>query len=110
MMAFYETYAALVQHLRAAHPSGSALTAAQHELLGSADAHLNLLNMQCNQAQRTRALIDDLQDLLATPEHLAAIVSGEARGSALLMAGIERVAEFAGEAAQLLAFHTTGHN
>lgn len=110
MMAFYETYIALVQHLRDANPSGSELTEAQHELLGSADAHLNLLQMHCNQAQRTRRLIDDLQDLFDTPEHLAEIISGEARGSALLMAGIERVAEFAGVAAQLLACPTPGHH
>ncbi|MOA34066.1 hypothetical protein D3C78_1554140 [compost metagenome] len=102
MMAFYETYTALVSHLRETFPSGAELTAAQHELLGSAAAHLSLLQLHCGEARRVAGLAEDLLQLIDNPEQLKQLLSGQQPGGALFMSGIEQVADFAANAANLL--------
>ncbi|MCY1297031.1 hypothetical protein D9M69_451320 [compost metagenome] len=102
MMAFYETYTALVSQLRETHPSGAELTDAQHELLGSATAHLSLLQLHCSEAGRVAELAEDLLQLLENPKRLKQLLNGEQPGGALFMSGIEQVVNFAANAASLL--------
>jgi hypothetical protein len=98
MMAFSETYAALVKHLQDSFPAGTELTDAQHELLGSAASHLNLLQIHSAAALNAQPLIEDLLSVMEQPGQLT-----EAKPGLLLMAhGIEQVAEFASSACSLL--------
>lgn len=98
MMAFSETYAALVKHLQDSFPAGAELTDVQHQLLGSATSHLNLLQIHSAAALHAQPLIEDLLLVLEQPGQLT-----EAKPGLLLMAqGIEHVAEFASGACCLL--------
>ncbi|MGV6473552.1 hypothetical protein [Azotobacter vinelandii] len=102
MMAFYETYSALVQHLRDSLPAGVEITEAQHELLGSAEAHLDILQAQCNEARNVAAMAEDLQSALDNPARLQQLLDGTQPGRSLFMPGIKQVADFAAYAASFL--------
>ncbi len=102
MMAFYKTYAALVKHLQAAYPSGTELSADQHELLGSAEAYLPILEMQCDAAASVCGVAEDLDLLLADPEQIARLLAGLRPGIRVILAGAREVATFAANSASLL--------
>lgn len=100
MNTLYETLCQLTSHLQATLPAEP--SDEQKALLRSAGIHVNSVFISTKIATGAKPLIEAAQDMLDDHEKLAEIISGEARGSALLMRGIEEMVEAAGSMASSL--------